>query len=174
MVDDGASPAMEPAMEPAVEVVRLLRERGETLATAESLTGGLLSGAVTAVPGSSAAYVGGLVTYATELKQRLLGVPAELIASDGVVSAACAEAMARGAASRTGAAWALATTGVAGPDLQEGKPAGTVFVGLVGPGVETHRRLTLGGDRQDVRAGTVSAALDMLVGVLLSANTERS
>ena len=151
----------------ATVAVRLLRERGETLATAESLTGGLLSGAVTAVPGSSAAYVGGLVTYATELKQRLLDVPAEVIASEGVVSAGCAVAMARGAASRTGADWALATTGVAGPDLQEGKPAGTVFLGLVGPGIETHRRLALSGEREDVRADTVAAALDMLVGILL-------
>jgi nicotinamide-nucleotide amidase len=82
--------------------------------------------------------------------------------------------MARGAASGTGADWALATTGVAGPDLQEGKPAGTVFVGLVGPGVETYRRLALDGDRQDVRAGTVVAALDMLGEVLLSANTPGS
>ena len=158
----------------AARVVRLLRERGQTLATAESVTGGLLSGAVTSVPGSSAAYVGGLVTYATELKQRLLDVPAEVIASEGVVSAGCAVAMARGAASGTGADWALATTGVVGPDLQEGKPAGTVFVGLVGPGVETHRRLALDGDRQDVRAGTVVAALDMLGEVLLSANTTGS
>jgi nicotinamide-nucleotide amidase len=158
----------------AARVVRLLRDRGQTLATAESLTGGLLSGAVTSVPGSSAAYVGGLVTYATELKQRLLDVPAEVIASEGVVSAGCAVAMARGAASGTGADWALATTGVAGPDLQEGKPAGTVFVGLVGPGVETYRRLALDGDRQDVRAGTVVAALDMLGEVLLSANTPGS
>ncbi|MEC9051313.1 MAG: nicotinamide-nucleotide amidohydrolase family protein, partial [Actinomycetota bacterium] len=109
----------------------------------------------------------GLVTYATGLKQRLLDVPAEVIASEGVVSAGCAVAMARGAASRTGADWALATTGVAGPDLQEGKPVGTVFVGLVGPGVETHRGLALSGDREDVRAGTVAAALDMLAEVLL-------
>ncbi len=74
-----------------------LRERGATLATAESLTGGLLAGLFTAVPGASATYAGGLVTYATELKQGLLGVPDALVAEHGVVSAPCAEAMAQGA-----------------------------------------------------------------------------
>ena len=156
----------------AAEVVSLLRERGELLATAESLTGGLLSGAVTSVPGSSAAYVGGLVTHATELKVRLLGVPAQLVAEHGVVSAACARAMAAGAAEVTGAGWGLATTGVAGPDTQEGHPAGTVFVGLHGPGERAEvRRLDLCGDRAEIRAGTVAAALALLQEVLLSANT---
>ncbi len=168
-----ASPGSPDATVLATEVVALLRERGETLATAESLTGGLLSAAVTSVPGSSAAYVGGLVTYATVLKQRLLDVPAEVIDSEGVVSAACAVAMARGAASRTGADWALATTGVAGPDLQEGHPAGTVHVGLAGPAAvlpqPAHRLLALPGGREEVRAGTVREALAMLRNALLGA-----
>lgn len=172
MVDDGRD--VEPAagvLDLAREVVGLLRERGEVLGTAESLTGGLLSGAVTSVPGSSAAYAGGLVTYATPLKVRLLGVPESLVAEHGVVSAECARAMAVGARERTGADWALATTGVAGPDRQEGHPAGTVHVGLAGPeGSVAARHLDLPGDRAAVRAGTVREALALLHEVLLSAN----
>lgn len=165
MVDDGRDPDVL-----AREVVGLLRERGEVLGTAESLTGGLLSGAVTSVPGSSVAYAGGLVTYATSLKVRLLGVPESLVAEHGVVSAECARAMAVGARERTGADWALATTGVAGPARQEGQPAGTVHVGLAGPEGSVVRRLDLPGDRAAVRAGTVREALALLREVLLSAN----
>ena len=109
---------------------------------------------------------------ATEHEVRLLGVPAQLVAEHGVVSAACARAMAAGAAEVTGAGWGLATTGVAGPDTQEGHPAGTVFVGLHGPGERAEvRRLDLCGDRAEIRAGTVAAALALLQEVLLSANT---
>ena len=170
MVDDSLEPEVL-VDELAREVVALLRERGEVLGTAESLTGGLLSGAVTSVPGSSAAYAGGLVTYATPLKVRLLGVPGSVVAEHGVVSAECARAMAAGARERTGADWALATTGVAGPDRQEGHPAGTVHVGLAGPdGALESRRLDLPGDRAAVRAATVREALALLREVLLSAN----
>ena len=170
MVDDSLDPEVL-VDELAREVVALLRGRGEVLATAESLTGGLLSGAVTSVPGSSAAYAGGLVTYATPLKVRLLGVPEPLVAEHGVVSAECARAMAVGARGRTGADWALSTTGVAGPDTQEGHPAGTVHVGLAGPGgTVSSRLLDLPGDRSEVRAGTVREALALLREVLLSAN----
>ncbi len=111
----------------------LLVSRGATLATAESLTGGRLAARITAVPGASQAYVGGVVAYATEVKQDLLGVPDPLLARHGVVSPECARAMAEGARRLLGASHALATTGVAGPDLQEGQPAGTVFVGVAGP-----------------------------------------
>ena len=117
----------------AAVVHALLLDRGQTVATAESLTGGGLGRLLTATPGSSATYVGGFVTYATRLKGTLLGVPDDLIATHGVVSAECALAMARGARDLTGATYALSTTGVAGPDPQEGRPAGTVFVGVVGP-----------------------------------------
>lgn len=170
MVDDSLDPDV-PVDELAREVVTLLRDRGEVLGTAESLTGGLLSGAVTSVPGSSAAYAGGLVTYATPLKVRLLGVPGSVVAEHGVVSAECARAMAVGARERTGADWALATTGVAGPDRQEGHPAGTVHVALAGPeGALVSRLLDLPGDRAAVRRGTVREALALLREVLLSAN----
>lgn len=170
MVDDSLD-ADVPVDELAREVVALLRDRGEALGTAESLTGGLLSGAVTSVPGSSVAYAGGLVTYATSLKVGLLGVPESLVAEHGVVSAECARAMALGARERTGADWTLSTTGVAGPERQEGHPAGTVHVGLAGPGgAVDSRRLELPGDRATVRARTVREALRLLREVLLSAN----
>src|SRR5690348_3867436 len=108
----------------AAEALALLAAAGATLATAESLTGGRLAAAVTSVPGASAGYVGGLVTYATGLKETLLGVPAELVEQYGVVSGECARAMAEGCRTVTGATYAVATTGVAGPDLQEGHPVG--------------------------------------------------
>ena len=143
-----------------------LRERGETLATAESLTGGRLAAALTAVPGASQSYVGGVVAYATSLKEVLLGVPEDLVAQHGVISAECALAMARGAAAVTGATWALSTTGVAGPDGQEGHPPGTVHVGLVGPGVSTALALELVGSRQAIQDRTCSEALSALAGML--------
>jgi nicotinamide-nucleotide amidase len=116
--------------EVAAQALALLAEAGATLATAESLTGGRLAAAVTSVPGASASYLGGFVTYATELKEALLGVPGTLVEQYGVVSGECARAMAEGCRAVTGASYAVATTGVAGPELQEGKPLGTVFVGV--------------------------------------------
>jgi PncC family amidohydrolase len=143
-----------------------LRERGATVATAESLTGGQLAAAITAVPGASAAYLGGVVSYATAVKVAVLGVPQELVDTDGVISPACALAMARGAARLTGAAWALATTGVAGPDRQEDHPAGTVHVAVLGPDGHELLALHLDGDRSAVQAATVRAALSALGGML--------
>lgn len=157
----------------AVEVVRLLRERAESVAVAESLTGGLVQAALTGVPGSSAVFVGGIVAYATGLKQRLLDVPEDLLARLGAVAGPTAEQMALGVARRCGADWGLATTGVAGPDPQEGHPPGTVFVAVahVGPGdasAGTARveQLALEGDRVAVRAGTVDAVLGLFLTVL--------
>lgn len=154
------------AAAPAAALHALLRARAATLATAESLTGGLLAGLLTDVPGASATYVGGVVSYATELKRGLLGVPAGLVAEHGVVSAQCAEAMAAGALAATGATWALSTTGVAGPDRQEGHPAGTVFVGVAGPDLVTSVRLALHGERAQVRHETCTRAVSVLTGIL--------
>src|SRR5690349_1505158 len=106
----------------ASTLVATLQVRGETLAAAESLTGGLLAGFVTGVPGASAVFVGGVVSYATEVKQDLLHVPDEVVESDGVVSARCAEEMAAGVRRLLGTTHALSTTGVAGPEPQEDKP----------------------------------------------------
>ena len=103
------------------------------MATAESLTGGRLGMLLTETPGSSGTYVGGVVAYATRIKSAVLGVPGNLVDEHGVVSAECAKAMAGGVRELTGATYALSTTGVAGPDRQEGKAPGTVFVGLAGP-----------------------------------------
>ena len=160
-----ARPDDAPSDGPAA-LVRALRERGLTLATAESLTGGAVAAAVVSVPGASNAYVGGVVTYATELKVSLLGVPQTVVDSEGVVSAACARIMAERVRSLTGADVAVSTTGVAGPDPQEGKAPGTVFVAVAGPTETRLRALTLTGDRAAIRAATVDAALATVLAVV--------
>ena len=132
----------------AASVHELLRARGATVATAESLTGGRLAAMLTSVPGSSETFVGGVVAYATELKVSLLGVPPGVVERYGVVSAECARAMAEGARRATGATYAVSTTGVAGPGPQDGIPAGTVHVGVAGPGATTAVALELVGDRE--------------------------
>lgn len=140
----------------------LLAGRGETVAVAESLTGGLLSATLSQRPGSSATYRGGLVVYATDLKDSLAGVPEALLATHGAVSAETAEALAAGARTRLGATWGLGVTGVAGPSEQEGKPVGTVHLALAGPTGVRVRTMRLPGDRDRVRLLTVTTALDLL------------
>jgi len=143
-------------------VLRRLVAAGQTVAVAESLTGGLLGAALTELPGSSAAFRGGLLAYATDVKADLAGVPDEVLGTEGAVSSAAAEALARGARERLGATWGVGVTGVAGPDAQEGKPVGTVHVAVAGPtGVRSAAR-RLPGDRQRVRLLAVTAALDLL------------
>jgi nicotinamide-nucleotide amidase len=148
----------------AAQVVARLAAAGQTLALAESLTGGLLAARVVDVPGASAVLRGAVVAYATDLKHVLLGVDADLLAREGAVHPQVAAQMAIGARERLEATWAVATTGVAGPDPQDGQSPGTVFLGLAGPdGVRTVR-LSLTGDRGAVRAATVDAALNLLLG----------
>lgn len=144
----------------------LLRAAGSTLATAESLTGGRLAARITDVPGASETYLGGVVTYATELKQALLDVDDAIIEQHGVVSAECARAMASGARAATGATYGLSTTGVAGPAPQEDKPAGTVFVGVAGPGLVDAVQLALDGDRVTIQEDTCTEAVRALIGIL--------
>ena len=139
---------------------------GATVAVAESLTGGLLTAALTERAGASAAVRGGLVVYATELKAVLAGVPVPLLAAEGPVSPDVAAALAAGARDRLGATYGLGVTGVAGPDPQGGKPVGTVYVALAGPGDGSVRQLRLPGDRAGIRAGSVAAALDLLLAAL--------
>ena len=137
-----------------------------TLSTAESVTGGRLAAQVTAVPGASGAFVGGVVSYATDAKTDVLGVAAAVVAEHGVVSAQCAEQMALGARRLFDTTWSVSTTGVAGPDRQEGKPVGTVFVGLAGPGVCRSVELSLSGTRAEIQEAACRAAwaaLDALV-----------
>ena len=144
------------------ELVHRLAGRGETLATAESLTGGLLAATIVSVPGASAVYRGGLVTYATDLKASLAGVPADLLAERGAVDPDVAVALAVGARKACGAHWGLSTTGVAGPDSPEGKPVGLVYVGCAGPDGREVVELRLAGDRAAIRTAAVTAALDLL------------
>ena len=142
-------------------VGRLLVERDRTLATAESFTGGLLGGRVTAVPGASDYYRGGVVAYATEAKAALLGVDRDLLATDGPVSEPAAGAMAQGARRAFGAHVGLATTGVAGPTEQDGRPVGTLCLGVADAAGTTTKTLTAPGDRTQVRLWTTAVALDL-------------
>jgi nicotinamide-nucleotide amidase len=144
-------------------VLAALKEVGQTLAVAESLTGGLLAATLVEVPGASAVFRGGVVAYATDLKARLLDVPARLLADRGPVDAEVAVALAEGARGRCLADWGLATTGVAGPDPQGGQPVGRVYVAVCGPGISDVRELTLSGDRAAIRAGSVTAVLALLL-----------
>lgn len=146
---------------PAV-VLRRLVAAGATVAVAESLTGGLLGAALSELPGSSAAFRGGLQVYATDLKAALAGVPQEVLDAHGAVSEQTAAALAAGARTRLGATYGLGVTGVAGPDEQEGKPVGTVHLAVSGPDGEQVRSLRLPGDRQRVRLLAVTTALDLL------------
>jgi nicotinamide-nucleotide amidase len=146
----------------AAALLRRLEDADATLATAESLTGGRLAAALTAVPGASSVYVGGIVAYSPAVKEELLGVPSSLVATHGVVSAECAQAMAVGVRARTGATYSVSTTGVAGPDPSEGKHVGTVFVGLDGPGGTTVVALELVGDRATIQDRTCTEAMAAL------------
>ncbi|KAB7744787.1 nicotinamide-nucleotide amidohydrolase family protein [Nostocoides sp. F2B08] len=150
----------------AVDVIHTCRQRGLTLATAESLTGGLVCGALTSVPGSSLVVRGGVVAYATDRKSTLLGVSADLLAERGAVDADVASAMAEGVRGVMVADVGLATTGVAGPDPQDGHEVGTVFVAVSAPGVAFVERLALDGDRATVREATVDAALGLCLEAL--------
>ena len=150
----------------AAEVIGLLIEGGQTVAVAESLTGGMLAAALTGIPGASAAFRGGVVAYATDLKASLLGVPAALLARHGAVHPEVAVAMAEGARHRLAAAVGVATTGVAGPDPADGRPVGTVHIAVSAEGRSVTRALALSGGRHEIRVATVEYALHLLVGAL--------
>lgn len=144
------------------QVVGALVAAGRTVATAESLTGGLVCAALTDVPGASAVVRGSVVAYATELKAKVLGVDAGLLAAGGAVQAEVARQMASGVCRLLGADVGVATTGVAGPDPQDGHRVGTVFVAVAADGQVVVRELSLVGDRATIRALTVDAALELL------------
>jgi nicotinamide-nucleotide amidase len=148
---------------PAIDLVRALVTVRQTVATAESLTAGLLAATIAGVPGASAVLRGGLVVYATDLKHSLAGVDAEVLATEGPVAASTAEQLAVGARTRCGADWGVALTGVAGPDSQDGHPVGTVFLGLAGPGHTEVMRLKLSGDRWTIRIGATRTAVSELL-----------
>ena len=138
---------------------RLARRR-QTLAAAESCTGGMFSETVTATPGSSRYFLGGVVSYSNKVKESELGVPEPVLKKRGAVSAESAEAMAEGARRRFHSDWAVAITGIAGPDGgTKAKPVGTVFIALAGPNVTDSRLYSLNGDRNEIRLRAVNAAL---------------
>ncbi len=141
----------------AAQVHQALLARGETVGCAESLTGGALADLLSGTPGASATFLGGVVSYATSVKRTVLGVTAAQ-----VVSADTASQMAVGVRTLIGSDWALATTGVAGPEKQDDRPVGTVYVAVAGPqGVQVHRH-ALSGDRAEIRAAACRAALEAL------------
>jgi nicotinamide-nucleotide amidase len=163
MADGVAGPV---AGELATEVIRLLTLSGETVAAAESLTGGLVAAALTDVPGASNAFRGGVVAYATELKAQLLGVDVGILKKHGPVYAPVAAAMAEGVRNRLGATIGVSTTGVAGPGPQDGHPAGTVHVAVSLVGDTVVRTMALAGNRDEVRRLTVERVLGLLLGRL--------
>jgi nicotinamide-nucleotide amidase len=150
----------------AARIVGLLGQRQQTVAVAESLTGGLLGAAITTVPGASVVFRGGVIAYATDLKAHLLGVPTALLAARGAVDPDVAGAMAEGVRDRLGAAIGVATTGVAGPDPADGKPPGTVHIAVCAGAGPVVRTLALAGTRDEVRLGTVERSLELLWDVL--------
>jgi len=156
--------AGEDAASPAERLVAKLKERGLTCATAESCTGGGVGSAITAVPGSSAVFQGGVISYANEVKRDVLGVPQEILDTRGAVSSECAERMAAGARNLLKADLAVSLTGIAGPDGGSAeKPVGLVWFGLaVKDGVRTEKKV-LAGDRAAVRAQAVNHALGLLL-----------
>ncbi|WP_441250025.1 CinA family protein [Kitasatospora sp. McL0602] len=150
----------------AAEVHAALRERGATLAVAESLTGGMLAAALVDVPGASATFRGSVTAYATDVKASVLGVDEGLLAVRGAVDPVVVRQMAAGVRRLLGATYGLATTGVAGPDPQDGNPVGTVHLGVAGPEGSLVVSPVLSGARGTVRRAAVSGALELLLAQL--------
>jgi nicotinamide-nucleotide amidase len=174
----------------AADLISALSERGQTVAVAESLTGGLVCAALVEVPGASAVVRGAVVAYATELKHRLLDVDGDLLARNGPVDPDVAAEMALGVRERLGADWGLATTGVAGPDSQHGVPPGRVYLAVAGPllvvpvgaqplpevsglpPISTRvLELDLVGDRTAIRRGCTERAVSALLAALQEVGT---
>lgn len=153
---------------------RELGDLGLTVAVAESLTGGLLSAALTRWPGSSATFRGGVVVYATDLKSQLAGVPRDLLDGQGPVSADVAEALARGVRQRLGADLGIGLTGVAGPEPVGEHGPGTVFLAVAGLGRLEVQRAELTGSRSEIRTAAVTAALELLTTVLATIGPGRN
>jgi nicotinamide-nucleotide amidase len=155
-------------------VLDLCKVRGLTLGTAESCTGGMVAARLTSVPGSSAVFRGSVIAYADDVKEQGLGVPAQLIATHGAVSAEVAAAMAEGVRERLGVDVGVAVTGVAGPGGgTEAKPVGLVFAHAVGPEGERAVRTELPGDRDMIRGRATAASLHLVRRLLESRHTAR-
>lgn len=152
-------------LEEIADLLQLLRERGESVATAESLTGGGLGVALTAVAGSSKVYWGGVIAYQSVIKESVLQVPAPLLAEFGAISGEVVTAMARGVRQIFGTTWAIATSGVAGPGPAEGYPPGFVWVAILGPQSHIYH-MQLEGEREVVRNATITSALGEFARIL--------
>ncbi|MFT4199335.1 CinA family protein [Gordonia sp. (in: high G+C Gram-positive bacteria)] len=174
MTDPRFDPSYDPLAEgtAAADLVEALRVRGQTVATAESLTAGLMSATIAGVPGASAVLRGGLVVYATDAKAGIGGVDPAVLAADGPVAASTARQLALAAARNLDATWGVALTGVAGPDPQDGHEPGTVFCGLV-----RRRSLSdevfahaweLSGSRWEIRLTSARRALQELLAAVLA------
>ena len=149
------------------KILETLRSRSQTLATAESLSGGLLGATLTQVPGASDVYLGGVIAYDLKIKSELLAVAPDVIMQHGVVSSAVALAMAAGVRARTGSDWSISTTGVAGPGPSGGVPAGRVWIAVSGPNLlNFSEELSLSGDRDQVRMATIARALAAFTRIL--------
>lgn len=154
------------------DILERLRKAHQTLAVAESITGGLLAGAITDISGSSDVFLGGVIAYHSRIKNELLKVDSKLIADHGVVSREVAVAMAQGARNQLGSDWAIATTGVAGPGPSQGIAAGQVWIAIAGPSASAASReayaelLDLSGNRQEVRIATIARAFAAFTRIL--------
>lgn len=148
----------------AQKIVDEATKKKLTIATAESLTGGLISTTLTEVPGSSSVFLGGFTTYANSVKENVLGVDGKLLQDKGAVDGEVAIQMAQGAASKTGADIAVAVTGIAGPTGEEpGKPVGTVYFGVYDQGKTYSERKEFSGNRSDIRYQTTQTALELMM-----------
>ena len=147
------------------DILAILRQRGESICVAESLTGGGLADALTSLPGSSEVFKGSITAYQAQIKISLLKVPAELISEFGVVSEEVAAAMAAGAKNLMASTWSISTTGVAGPGPSDGVAAGTVWVAIDGPISQT-LQLELSGTREIVRNATIAGAIAAFARIL--------
>ena len=156
-------PGAPPGLDVANDVLSRLQVRGESLAVAESCTGGGIGAILTSIPGSSEVFVGGVIAYSDSVKVSLLGVGAATLTSHGAVSGECALEMADGVRNRLAVDWGLSITGIAGPEGgSPAKPVGTVFVGLSSPARRFVEPFRFPGNREEVRAAAARAALDLL------------
>jgi PncC family amidohydrolase len=157
-MDNGGLPGLVRALAAACD------RRGVTVATAESCTGGGVAAAITDLPGVSSFFLGGIVSYANQVKERMLAVPADVLAQHGAVSEPTARAMAAGVRERLGADIGISTTGIAGPDgATATKPVGLVYIAVATPETTLVRRDVWPGDRMEVRQAAVRAALELVL-----------
>jgi nicotinamide-nucleotide amidase len=154
-----------PSKSHATLIIEALKARGETVAVAESLTGGGLGHALTQVPGASEVFIGGIISYTSNVKVNFLGVQQSTIDQHTVVSEEVALEMARGAIDKLGSTWAIATTGIAGPGDYMGIREGTVWIAICGPICQT-LHLTLDSGRDGVRQGAISSAMGTFARIL--------